>query len=418
MRYPAWKYLLILVVLVVSTLYALPSLYPDEPAVQISGAKAGTQIDQSVVQKAEQILKTANIASHDNTFTNNAALLRVSSSEAQLKAKEVLRRDLGDQYVVALNLAPTTPEWLQKIGAKPMKLGLDLRGGVHFLLEVDMDKAISQRMETSATDLRRQFRENKIKFNNLALNNNVITVQFADNADRDAAMDFLRRNGNEYTQQALASTTGSILKLTYTDVRRQEIQAYAVNQNLTTLRNRINELGVAEALVQSQGSNRIVVELPGVQDTAEAKRVLGRTANLEFRLVSDLNDQYIDPYTGKYNGQPLPPGTEVFAYQSLDSGRQLLLQRNRILTGERVQNASSGFSQDSGGAEVNITLDSAGGKLMSDATRNAVGKRMAVLFIENKQKISYVTDPKTGAQTEVRTPYTESVVINAATVQA
>lgn len=157
-----------------------------------------------------------------------------------------------------------------KIGAKPMKLGLDLRGGVHFLLEVDMDKAISQRMETSATDLRRQFRENKIKFNNLALNNNVITVQFADNADRDAAMDFLRRNGNEYTQQALASTTGSILKLTYTDVRRQEIQAYAVNQNLTTLRNRINELGVAEALVQSQGSNRIVVELPGVQDTAEA----------------------------------------------------------------------------------------------------------------------------------------------------
>jgi len=307
---------------------------------------------------------------------------------------------------------------LQKIGAKPMKLGLDLRGGVHFLLEVDMDKAISQRMETSATDLRRQFRDNKIKFNNLALNNNTITVQFANTTDRDAAADFLRRNGNEFTQQALASTDGALLKLNYTDVRRQEIQSYAVNQNLTTLRNRINELGVAEALVQTQGSNRIVVELPGVQDTAEAKRVLGRTANLEFRLVSDSNDQYIDPYTGKYNDQPLPPGTEVFAFESLDSGRQLLLQRNRILTGERVQNASSGFSQDSGGAEVNITLDTAGGKLMADATRNAVGKRMAVLFIENKQKISYVTDPATGTQTEVRTPYTESVVINAATIQA
>ncbi len=419
MRYPAWKYLLILVVLVVSTLYALPSLYPDEPAVQISGAKAGTQIDQSIVQKAEQILKSESISSHDNSFSNNAALLRLDSSEAQLKAKEALRRGLGDDYVVALNLAPTTPEWLQKIGAKPMKLGLDLRGGVHFLLEVDMDKAISQRMETSATDLRRQFRDNKIKFNNLALNNNIITVQFADNADRDAAMDFLRRNGNElYSASSCNCDRFNPKRLTYTDVRRQEIQSYAVNQNLTTLRNRINELGVAEALVQTQGSNRIVVELPGVQDTAEAKRVLGRTANLEFRLVSDLNDQYIDPYTGKYNGQPLPPGTEVFAYQSLDSGRQLLLQRNRILTGERVQNASSGFSQDSGGAEVNITLDSAGGKLMSDATRNAVGKRMAVLFIENKQKISYVTDPKTGAQTEVRTPYTESVVINAATVQA
>ena len=418
MRYPAWKYLLILVVLVISTLYALPSLYPDEPAVQISGAKAGTQIDQSIVQKAEQILKAANISSHDNSFTNNAALLRLDSSEAQLKAKEVLRRDLGDDYVVALNLAPTTPEWLQKIGAKPMKLGLDLRGGVHFLLEVDMDKAISQRMETSATDLRRQFRDNKIKFNNLNLSNNTITIQFADNADRDAAADFLRRNSNEFTQQAVATATGATLKLNYTDARRQEIQSYAVNQNLTTLRNRINELGVAEALVQTQGNNRIVVELPGVQDTAEAKRVLGRTANLEFRLVADSNDQYIDPYTGKYNGQPLPPGTEVFAYESLDSGRQLLLNRNRILTGERVQNASSGFSQDSGGAEVNITLDSAGGKLMADATRNSVGKRMAVLFIENKQKISYVTDPQTGTQTEVRTPYTESVVINAATIQA
>ena len=411
MRYPAWKYLLILVVLVVSTLYALPSLYPDEPAVQISGAKAGTQIDQSIIQKAEQILKSENIASHDNTFTNNAVLLRLNSSEAQLKAKDALRRGLGDNYVVALNLAPTTPEWLQKIGAKPMKLGLDLRGGVHFLLEVDMDKAIAQRMDTSSTDLRRQFRDNKIKFNNLTLKNNTINIQFATSSDREAAMDFLRSNGNEYTQQAIATAEGPTLRLVYTPARKQEIESYAVNQNLTTLRNRINELGVAEALVQTQGSNRIVVELPGVQDTAEAKRVLGRTANLEFRLVSDLNDQF-DPQGA------IPPGTEAFAYESLDSGRQLLLNRNRILTGERVQNASSGFSQDGGGAEVNITLDSAGGKLMSDATRNAVGKRMAVLFIENKQKISYVKDPVTGAQTEVRTPYTESLIINAATVQA
>ncbi|MDR0236852.1 protein translocase subunit SecD [Acinetobacter sp.] len=418
MRYPAWKYILILVVLVISTLYALPSLYPDEPAVQISGAKAGTTIDKSVIQKAEQILKSENINSHDNTFTNNAALLRLSTSEAQLKAKDVLSKGLGENYTIALNLAPTTPEWLQKIGAKPMKLGLDLRGGVHFLLEVDMDKAIAQRMETSATDLRREFRDNKINFNSLALNNNVITIQFANNDDRAAVMDFLRRDGNKYNQQALATDTGSTLKLTYNDATKQDIQSYALNQNLTTLRNRINELGVAEALVQSQGSNRIVVELPGVQDTAEAKRVLGRTANLEFRLVSDLNDQYIDRFTGKYNGQPLPPGTEVFAYESLDSGRELLLNRNRILTGERVQNASSGFSQDSGGAEVNITLDTAGGKLMSDATRTAVGKRMAVLFIENKQKITSVPDPVTGAMTEVRTPYTESVVINAANIQA
>lgn len=418
MRYPAWKYLLILVVLVISTLYALPSMYPDEPAVQVSGAKAGTQIDQSLVVRAAELLKQANIATHDNTLNNNAALLRLDSTEAQLKAKEVLSRELGEQYVVALNLAPTTPEWLQKIGAKPMKLGLDLRGGVHFLLEVDMEKAVAQRMETSSTDLRRQLREKQLKFNSLVLSGDSITIQFANNSDRSKAMDFLRTANNDYNMQALATNQGSILKLNYSDTKRSEIESYAVNQNLTTLRNRINELGVAEALVQTQGSNRIVVELPGVQDTAEAKRVLGRTANLEFRLVSEQNDSFINPMSGQYNGQALPPNSEVFAFESLDSGRQLLLQRNRILTGERVQNASSGFGQDTGQAEVNITLDSAGGKLMSDATRGAVGQRMAVLFIENKQRITFEKDPVTDKSKEVRTPYTESVVINAATVQS
>lgn len=415
MRYPAWKYLLIIVVLIVSTLYALPSLYPDEPAVQISGANAGTQIDQSVIQKAEQILKSDDIVTHDNTFNNNAALLRLSSTDAQLKAQESLRTGLGEDYVVALNLAPTTPLWLQKIGAKPMKLGLDLRGGVHFLLEVDMDKAVAQRMETSATDLRRQLREAKIKFNSLSLNNNVITLQFASNDDRAEAMDFLRREGNKYNQQALATSTGASLRLTYNDVTKQEIESNALGQNLITLRNRINELGVAEALVQTQGSNRIVVELPGVQDTAAAKRVLGRTANLEFRLVSDLNDQVIDPYTGKANAV-LPPGTEAFAMDSLKSGREILLNRSRILTGERVQGASTSFDPKTGAPQVAVNLDSAGGKLMADATRNALNKLMAVLFIESKQKISTVADPVTGELTEVRTPYTESVVISAARI--
>lgn len=418
MRYPAWKYVLIIFVLLLSTIYALPSLYPDEHAVQISGAKAGTLIDESVLKRAEQALSQENITTHNNSFSHNAALLRVDGADAQLHAQDVLRRSLGEEYVVALNLAPTTPAWLQKLGAKPMKLGLDLRGGVHFLLEVDMDKAISQRMETSAADLRRQFRDNKIHFNQLNVDKNVMTLRFADHPAREKAMDFLRRNGNDYTQQALATSEGSVLRLQYSDAKRQEIESYAVEQNLTTLRNRINELGVAEALVQRQGSNRIVVDLPGVQDTAEAKRVLGRTANLEFRIVSDQNDQVVNPYTYQYNGQTVPAGTELFAFESLDSGKSLLLNRQRILTGERVQDARSGFSQDSGGAEVNITLDTAGGKLMADATRNAVGKRMAVLFIENKQRISYVTDPETGTQTEVRTPFTESVIINAATIQA
>lgn len=418
MRYPAWKYVLILFVLLISTIYALPSLYPDEHAVQISGARAGMQIDEGLVKKAEQILSQSSIATHNNSFSNNSALLRMrdDTAETQLKAQELLRQQLGDDYVVALNLAPTTPQWLQRLGAKPMKLGLDLRGGVHFLLEVDMDKAISQRLDTSASELRKQLRDSQIPFNQLTVNKNRIDIQFATPEQRARAMDFLRRNGNEWTQQALTSDTGSLLTLTYSDAKRQEIENYALDQNLTTLRNRINELGVAEALVQRQGSNRIVVDLPGVQDTAEAKRVLGRTASLEFRLVADQNDQ-IAPNT-IYNGQPIPAGTELFDYEAVGSGRQILLQRQRILTGERVQNARSQASQDAGGSEVNITLDNAGGKLMSDATRNAVGKRMAVLFIENKQKVSSVTDPVTGAVTQVRTPYTEAHIINAATIQA
>lgn len=408
MRYPAWKYVLILFVLVISTLYALPSLYPDEPAVQISGAKAGSLIDQSVLDRAEQLLKEADIATHDGSFGQNAALLRVDTTEQQLKAQDVLRRELGENYVVALNLAPTTPAWLQAIGAKPMKLGLDLRGGVHFLLEVDMSKALEQRLETATADVRRNLRDNKVPFNTIRQSKDNIIVSFANNNDRDQAISNLRRMGNDFSLQPIASDEGPILQMRYTEARLQEISQYAVNQNLTTLRNRINELGVAEALVQTQGSNRIVVDLPGVQDTAEAKRVLGRTANLEFRMVADQAEGY--------TGGPVPSGTQAFAYESLD-GPPILLKRQRIVTGDRVQNAMSGYDENNQ-SEVNITLDTAGGKLMADATRNAVGKQMAVLFIENKQRISYITDPATGKSVETRTPYTESVVINRATVQA
>ncbi len=410
MRYPAWKYVLILFVLVISTLYAIPSLYPDEPAVQISGVKAGSQLDQSILDRAAATLKQANIATHDNSFSNNAALLRVGSSEDQLKARDVLKRELGDDYVVALNLAPTTPGWLQAIHAKPMKLGLDLRGGVHFLLEVDMTKALEQRMETASGDIRRTLRDNKVIFNTVTDSKDTITISFANNADRDKAISILRRQSNEFAIQPVATTDGPTLQLRYTEARLAEIQQYAVNQNLTTLRNRINELGVAEALVQTQGNNRIVVDLPGVQDTAEAKRVLGRTANLEFRLVADQADTY-------RAGDPLPPGTQAFAFETVD-GPPVLLKRQRIVTGDRVINANSGYGQDSNQPEVNITLDSAGGKLMSDATRTALQKQMAVLFIENKQRISYSIDPATGKQIETRTPYTESVVISRATVQS
>ncbi len=408
MRYAAWKYVLILIVMAISTLYALPNLYPDEPAVQITGAKAGSAINQSVLTQAQTLLKQAGLSSHGNSFDGKSALLRLNTPDEQLRAQEVLRRNLGENYVVALNLAPTTPQWLRAIGARPMKLGLDLRGGVHFLLEVDLKKAIEQRLDTAQTDIRRTLREGKLAYQSVRVTGESLTLTFADADSRSLASDTLRRQMPEFDQKAVALPDGLALVLSYTPAKLQELSQYAVGQNLTTLRNRINELGVAEALVQSQGSNRIVVELPGVQDTAEAKRVLGRTANLEFRMVAEGADSY--------TGGPAPAGTEVFPFEKLD-GPNILLSRQRIVTGERVQNAQSGLDENNQ-PQVNITLDASGGRLMQNATRNAVGKQMAVLFIENKQRIGYATDPVTGKTVETRTPYAEKVVINRATVQS
>jgi preprotein translocase subunit SecD len=408
MRYPAWKYVLILFVMAISTLYALPNLYPDEPAVQITGAKAGSQIDQQVLTQAKAALKNAGITSHADSFDGKTALIRVNNSDDQLKAQDALKQALGESYVVALNLAQTTPDWLRAIGAKPIKLGLDLRGGVHFLLEVDMKKALEQRLDSAVTDIRRYLREQKLSVGSISPTENGILLTFVDTNSRRAAVDALRRQFPDFTQQQVVQANSFGLQLTYSEAKIQEITQYAVGQNLTTLRNRINELGVAEALVQSQGTNRIVVELPGVQDTAEAKRVLGRTANLEFRMMADEDTAYA--------GGPAPTGTEAFPFEKLD-GKTILLKRQRIVTGERVQNAQSGFDEN-GQSEVNITLDTAGGKLMSAATRNAVGKQMAVLFIENKQRITYAPDPVSGKMLETRIPYAEKLVINRATVQA
>ncbi|MEC7119928.1 MAG: protein translocase subunit SecD [Pseudomonadota bacterium] len=408
MRYPAWKYALIVLVILISTLYALPNLYPDEPAIQVTGARAGSQIDQTVLDQAKTALEQAGIASHDGTFDGRSALLRLRTADDQIKAQEVLRRELGDSYVVALNLAQTTPDWLIALGAKPMKLGLDLRGGVHFLLEVDMQKALEQRLETSISDVRRFARSESLDVASVRPVDNGMLLTFSDTATRADAAPKLRRQFTDFDQQMIATTDGFGLRLTYSAAKIQEITQYAVGQNLTTMRNRVNELGVAEAVVQTQGANRIVVQLPGVQDTAEAKRVLGRTANLEFRMVADE--------ANSYTGGPVPAGTEAFPFETLD-GAPILLSRQRIVTGDRVQNAQSGFDENNQ-SQVNITLDAAGGRLMSNATRNAVGKQMAVLFIENKQRISFETDPTTGETIETRTPYAERVVINRATVQA
>lgn len=408
MHYPAWKYILIAVVLVIAGLYALPNLYPDEPAVQITGASAGTELTSDVLVQSQALLDKAGLAHHDGSFANNSALIRLNTAEDQLKAQETLRQNLGENYVVALNLAQTTPEWLKNIGAKPMKLGLDLRGGVRFVLEVDMDKALEQRLTVATQDVRRNLRTAKIAVKSLRTTKDGMVLTFNSDNERNQAQSALQGSMMDFTLRPLASNDGAVLELTYTEQALNQINEYAVGQNLTTLRNRINELGVAEALVQSQGTNRIVVELPGVQDTAEAKRVLGRTANLEFRMVS--GDAH------NFTGGIAPAGTEAFPFGTLD-GPPVLLDRQAIVTGDKVQNAQAGVDEN-GRPQVSITLDTAGGRLMQNATRTSVGKQMAVLFIENKQRVGYETDPTTGETKEVRQPYSETRVINQATIQA
>ena len=409
MQYPAWKYLLIAVVLIIAGLYAAPNLYPDEPAVQITSSAAGTQLSEGILTESKRLLEEAGINNHDGTFEGNSALVRLDNPVDQLKAQEVLRQNLGEDYVVALNLAQTTPEWLRDIGAKPMKLGLDLRGGVRFVLEVDMDKALEQRLTSASRDMRRDLRAERIAVKGIKTEKRGVVLHFADTDTRNRAQNILQSSmGNTFTLQSSIDEQGPALILAYNEATLDEINSYAVNQNLTTLRNRIAELGVTEALVQSQGANRIVVELPGVQDTAEAKRVLGRTANLEFRMVAEGAENYM-------GGIP-PAGTEAFPFGTLD-GPPVLLERQAIVTGDKVTNAQTGIDEN-GSPEVSITLDSAGGKLMQNATRTAVGKQMAVLFIENKQRIAYKEDPATGETVEVRTPYAETKVINRANIQA
>lgn len=409
MQYPAWKYFLIVIVLVIASLYALPNLYPDENAVQITSSSAGTSLTQTVLTESQKLLDEAGISHHGGSFEGNSALIRVDTPEAQLKAQEVLRSQLGDNYVVALNLAQTTPKWLSDIGARPMKLGLDLRGGVRFVLEVDMQKALEQRLKGAVQEIRRELKAGQISPKNLRPTDTGVLVYFADSNVRNTAQSYLQsRLGNQFDIRPMIDEQGARLSLSYSEQALAQIKEYAVNQNLTTLRNRINELGVSEALVQSQGSDKIVVELPGVQDTAEAKRVLGRTANLEFRMVSEQDSQY----TG---GVP-PIGTESFAFGQLD-GPPVLLERQAIVTGDKVTNAQANIDPQTGQPEVSITLDDAGGRLMQNATRGAVGKQMAVLFIENKQRVSYEPNDQ-GETVEVRTPYSEMRVINRANIQA
>ncbi|MBQ0776541.1 MAG: protein translocase subunit SecD, partial [Pseudomonas sp.] len=308
-RYPLWKYLLIVAVLVLGLIYAMPNLYPDDPAIQISGASSTQTIGQQDLDRIEAALGEADIATKGTDLGDQgrSGLVRLVNRSDQLGAQDVVRRELGQEFVVAQNLAPTTPDWLINIGAGPMKLGLDLSGGVHFLLEVDMDKAVEARVNVYESELRNLLRGERVRYRSMPNQRNVLQFGFTDAEQLDDAQRLISAEYNQFQMSTTTRDELEVLRLTLTDAELAEIREYAISQNLTTVRNRVNELGVAEPLVQRQGANRIVVELPGVQDTAEAKRILGKTANLEFRLAAEPNAPRATVESFEFRGGARPP---------------------------------------------------------------------------------------------------------------
>ena len=404
-QYPLWKYLLILVIVSIGFFYAAPNLYAPDPAVQISGESSAMVIDERSLSIASKALSAANIdffGAEVNALGTNA-LIRLKDRAQQLPAQRVIQRALGDGFIVALNLASTTPDWLADWGGQPMKLGLDLSGGVHFLLQVDTDAAIAKRQDFYTTAIKRVLREDKIRGFIRLEEDGRIRGKFKSEALRDQASSRIRKEYSELLRQEVDTEAGFFLYISISEAKIKEIEDYAVDQNLTTLRNRVNELGVAEPLVQRQGRKRIVVELPGIQDTAEAKRILGKTANMEFRLEAKFDA----PKSSK----------EEFDFR--DQNRQApsaFLERDIVITGERVASASSGFDPQSSQAQVNITLDSEGGTMMHRVTRHNIQRRLGVLFIERKNRTRYETN-EAGEDVVIKTPYDEKRIISLATIQ-
>lgn len=405
-KYPLWKYLLILAVLVVGFIYSAPNLYPDDPAIQISSSSTELTVSQAELDNITKALADTNInvKAVDLASDGKRGLIRLSKADDQLPAQDVVRKTLGDDYVVALNLAPTTPEWLRKLGASPMKLGLDLSGGVHFLLSVDMDKAVDARMKVYDSEVKTLLRRERVRYRSLPQQGNVIQLGFADAQALEQASDLIQKNYNDFVLTNEARDNLQVLRLELSQAKLTEIREYSIKQNLTTVRNRVNELGVAEPLVQRQGANRIVVELPGVQDTAEAKRILGKTANLEFRLAATQDT----------------PRSATESFEFRDVGRQSVpLERSVIITGDQVTDASASFDEN-GRPQVNIKLDGHGGDLMSRATRGNIGRSMAVVFIEQKPVTRYERQTVNGVEKDVAVPsfQEDRRIISLATIQS
>ena len=402
-RYSLWKNTLIALIVAMGFYYAAPNLYAPDPALQIGGSSGSQGIDDDLLVRASEALTAAEIEhfGQEVQASGKTGLVRLQNRDQQLKAQAVLQRALGDGFIVALNLAPTTPEWLMTGGAQPMKLGLDLSGGVHFKLEVDVDAATERKLEQYENGIKRRLRDERIR-GRVALDGTRIGMTFRAVDDREAARTAVRDLYPELLLDRVDDDTPQLFA-EVTQVTIAEVVEYAVAQNLTTLRNRVNELGVSEPLVQRQGKNRIVVELPGIQDTAEAKRILGKVANLEFRLVAETSAPISERQRFDYRGESRQGMTEW-------------LERDIIITGERVSNAASSFDQN-GQPNVQITLDGEGGMLMSRATRANVKRRMGVLFIERKYRTRYETD-EDGATVVIRDPYDEKKVLTAPVIQS
>lgn len=398
-KFPLWKNSLIILVVAFGFIFAAPNLYPPDPAIQLSGQSGAMVIDQAVLEKVEKALDEANIEHFAGEANGETALVRLNNIDVQLRAKEIIQAEMGGDYIVALNLAPTTPDWLSGLGGVPMKLGLDLSGGVHFLLEVDLDQALATRLESDLQDVKTSLRDERIRYRTFEVKGRQLIGQFRTEEQVQQATALIRSEYRDLQPQNQPGQNPLSLILNLSETATSDIENNAIKQNLTSLRNRVNELGVSEPLVSRQGKNRIVVELPGVQDTAEAKRIIGKTANLEFRLESD----------GRLG--------EVFSFRNASSYEaDARLESNPVITGENVTDARASFDEN-GRPQVNITLDSSGGWQMGHATRDNIGRRLGVLFIEYKTKLEKSID-ENGELVITPVPFVEKSIISLATVQA
>ena len=386
-RYPTWKYLLVAVVILIGLLYTIPNFYGESPAVQISASKATVKADPALLKQVEATLKLADIKYNGLYLDATGVKVRFDNTDDQLKAKDKLIANLGKDYSIALNLLSQTPNWLLAIGAKPMYLGLDLRGGVHFLLQVDMKAALDKAAESSVGDFRTSLRREKVNYFGISRNQQSVELKFESAAELDKALTVLKKDYPDLTYNSAANGKEQLLTASIGEVTKKKIQEFALKQNLQTLHNRINELGVAEPIVQQQGFDRIVVQLPGVQDTARAKELLGRTATLEIRMV-DEDKKDFETLDAATKGK-VPFGDELYKNRN---GQPILVKKSVVLTGDRITDAGPGVDQRNGRSVVNVTLDGRGAGIFKNVTRDNVGKRMAILLIE-KNSTEVITAP-------------------------